>query len=390
MMSIDIIPCRSEAIRYDRVGSREHRRERYVENGMTRKQSAILQGVAIWMMLYHHLYSEAAEYASLLPFLQADTVRRIAWFCKICVGIFAFVSGYGMYYGMKRQPRETFFGRMKAEYRCVLPRILKLYGRLWLVLLIFMACFFGILRRPFDAGQVWGNLTALEPTYNRAWWYVEQYAKMLLLLPLLDLLLTSFNDSSETKKRRIFYAAGAVVCIGAVAAGLLWQPLWDLLSDVRRGLRISFLLVFAAGYLTARFRVYEWADRLLKKKGEWAAVCFAAALTGGVIALRVALATGPAYGRADFLLTPLLVYGLLSIFSHLKPLEAFFAWWGGQSTYMWLVHGFLYEKAFRYVKSLTGLDLPGYLAALAVSAFAAILLKMLETLPRRLLRRRQM
>ena len=64
---------------------------------MTKRQSAVLQGVAIWMMLYHHLYSEAAEYESLFPFLQADAVRRIAWFCKICVGIFAFVSGYGMY-----------------------------------------------------------------------------------------------------------------------------------------------------------------------------------------------------------------------------------------------------------------------------------------------------
>lgn len=361
-----------------------------MENGMTKKQSAILQGVAIWMMLYHHLYSEAAEYAPLFPCLQADIVRRIAWFCKICVGIFAFVSGYGMYYGMERQPRETFFGRMKAEYCYVLPRILKLYGRLWLVLLIFMACFFGILRRPFDAGQVWGNLTAFEPTYNRAWWYVEQYAKMLLLLPFLDLLLTSFSDPAETKKKRVFYAAGAVVCVGAVAAGLLWKPLWDLLSDVRRGLRVSFLLVFAAGYLAARCRVYQKVDRLLKKKGEWAAVCFAAVLTAVVIALRVMLATGPAYGRADFLLTPLLVYGLLKIFSCLKPLETFFAWWGGQSTYMWLVHGFLYEKTFRYVKSLTTLDFPGYLAALAVSAFAAVLLKALEGLPRRLLQRRRM
>ena len=358
---------------------------------MTKKQSAILQGIAIWMMLYHHLYSYAAEYESLLPFMQADTARRIAWFCKICVGIFAFVSGYGLYYGMERQPRERFFGRMLAEYRSVLLRILKLYAKLWLVLLIFMVCFFGILRRPFMAEQVWGNLTALNPTYNRAWWYVEQYAKMLLVLPLFDLLLTRFDSPAETKKKWLFYALLAAVCLVVVLAGLLWVPvLWEWLAVFRRGLRVSFLLILAVGYLTARYRIYQRADRLLRRRSRWAAVCLSVVLVGAVIAVRVVLATDPAYGRMDFILTPLLVYGLLTLFSCLAPLETFFAWWGRQSTYIWLVHGFLYEKTCLFVKSYVGLDLPGYLAALAVSAAAAVLLNALERLPGKVIGKRHL
>ena len=54
-----------------------------MENGITKRQSAILQGAAIWMMVYHHLYSFAVEYGSLLPFMQVDTVQRIGWFCKL-------------------------------------------------------------------------------------------------------------------------------------------------------------------------------------------------------------------------------------------------------------------------------------------------------------------
>lgn len=355
---------------------------------MTKKQSAVMQGVAIWMMLYHHLYSYAAEYESCLPFMQADAARRIAWFCKICVGIFAFVSGYGMYYGMERQPRERFFGRMLAQYRCVLPRILKLYGKLWLVLLIFMVCFFGILDRPFTPELFWGNLTALSPTYNAAWWYVEQYAKMLLLLPLWDLLLTRFDRPEETKKKRAFYAVTAAVCLVTVLAGALWQPaLWSLLLEVKRGLRISFLLIFVVGYLTARYRVYQRVDHLLESRNGRVRGCLSAALIAAVIALRVMLAKDPAYGRMDFILTPLLVYGLLTLFSYIKPLGTFFAWWGGQSTYMWLVHGFVYEKTCFFVKSYVGLDILGYLAALAVSAAAAVLLKLLEGLAGRLLRK---
>ncbi|MCM1103141.1 MAG: acyltransferase [Clostridium sp.] len=359
-----------------------------MENGMTKKQSALMQGVAVWMMLYHHLYSYATEYTSCLPFMQPDVARRIAWFCKICVGIFAFVSGYGMYHEMAGQPRERFFGRMGNEYRRVLRRILKLYGKLWLVLAIFMACFFGILKRPFTPALFWGNFTALHPTYNAAWWYVEQYAKMLLVLPLLDLLLTRFEKREETKKKWLFYVSLAAAGLVVVLAGALWQPaLWAWLSAVRRGLRVSFLLIFAVGYLTARYRVYQRADRLLKRINRWAPLGLSVVLIAAVITLRVALAKDPAYGRTDFIWTPLLTYGLLTVCSYVKPLETLFAWWGGQSTYIWLVHGFVYEKACFFVKSYVGLDLLGYLAALAVSTAAAVLLKMLERLPGCLLRK---
>ena len=204
-----------------------------MEKGITKKQSAILQGVAIFMMVYHHLYSYAVEYESLLPFLQVDTVRTIAWFCKICVGIFAFVSGYGMYYVMKQLPGKQFGRRLLAEYRCVLVRILKLYAKLWLVLAIYMGIYFGVLRLPFTVTELLGNLTALAPTYNGAWWYVEQYAKMLLVLPFLDLLLTRFEQTAEKRRKWLFFLVLALLGIGAVLVGRLWWPaLWDLLLAV--------------------------------------------------------------------------------------------------------------------------------------------------------------
>ena len=199
-----------------------------MEDGITKKQSAVLQGVAIWMMIYHHLYSFAVEYGSLLPFLQAETVQRIAWFCKLCVGIFSFVSGYGMYCVMDRQPRERFWGRLAEEYRSVLARILKLYGKLWLVLLIYMLIIFGIMRLPFDASQLLGNITALDPTYNGTWWYVEQYAKMLLVLPFLDLFLTRFEQPEERKRKRAFFLLLALLGAAVLLAGRMWWPgLWN-------------------------------------------------------------------------------------------------------------------------------------------------------------------
>lgn len=361
-----------------------------MENGITKKQSAILQGVAIWMMVYHHLYSFAVEYESLLPFLHVGTVQKIAWFCKLCVGIFAFVSGYGMYYVTDRQPKERFGERLLAEYRCVLIRILKLYGKLSLVLLVYMGIYFGILKLPFTVGELLGNLTALNPTYNGAWWYVEQYAKMLLVLPFLDLLLTRFEHPAERKRKWIFFLALALLGAGAALVGRLWYPpLWALLLTVKSGLRISFLLIFVVGYLFARFALYQRIDKGLRQLGKWMPICLSVALVGIVIALRIALATDAAYAKLDFLLTPLFVYGLLTLLSYVPPLCRFLVWWGHQSTYIWLVHGFVYGWLYLLLRPRVRLDIGIYLAVLLASSAVALLLKTLEKLPGKMRLRKQ-
>lgn len=356
-----------------------------MENGISKRQSAILQGAAIWMMVYHHMFLGVTAYGTVFPFLRLEVVLRIAWFCKICVGIFAFVSGYGLYYGMEKLPRERFFGRLRAEYSYVFRRILRLYGKLWFVLLLYLGYAAGIRRQAIMPGELWENITACNPTYNGAWWYVEQYAKMLLLLPLLDLFLTRFGGTAEKKKKGVFYALTAVFVLALMfLGGLQTGEAWAWPAAVIEWFRPAFLAVFAVGYLAARCRVYErWA--ILQKK--WfgnrekpAVLCLSAVLIGIVIAVRAALAPDPAYAKPDFALTPFFVYGVLMILSYVKPLEVFFAWWGRYSAYIWLVHGFFVIPAFLLVRSFTALDLPAYLVTLGFSALAAIALTGMESL----------
>lgn len=349
-----------------------------MENGITKKQSAVLQGIAIWMMVYHHLYLGTNAYESLLPFINADVARGIAWFCKLCVGIFAFVSGYGMYYVMNRHPAERFFGRLIEEYRHVLVRILRLYGKLWLVVLVFVGIHFGMLGREFVAEELWGNLTAFQPTYNGAWWYVEQYAKMLLALPLLDLLLTGFPSSEEKKKRVFFLTLAGVVLAGILCSPLLYEFAWKAV----KAMRPSFFLIFIAGYFIARCRIYQRIDKALRRRGGWLPTCLSVVLIGVVTAVRVLLATDAAWAELDFLLVPVLVYGVLVLLSYIKSFGVFLAWWGKQSTYIWLTHVFLIGLC-QPVRYFVRLDILVYLAVMLASAAAAMLLRGVEAGARR-------
>lgn len=359
-----------------------------MEHGITKRQSVILQGVAVWLMVYHHIFLSVEGYESVFSFMTPEVVRRIAWFCKICVGIFAFVSGYGMYYGMEKLPRETFFGRMGAQYRYVLPRIFRLYARLWLVLSLHLIWYLGVQHGTTTAGQLLGNVTALNPTYNGAWWYVEQYAKMLLLLPLGDLLLTRFEEAAQRKKKRVFYGVAAALVLAVMLVGRLWMgEVWVWTQAVINWFRPAFLAVFGVGYLMARYRVYERAAAVQKKwfGGLWGPgrVCGAVASVGIVVAVRVTLAQGPAYAETDFVLTPLLIYGMLTILSFGRRGGAFFEWWGRYSAYIWLVHGFFRIPAILLTKACTRVDWPIYFCTLAFSAAAAVALTGMEGLLKR-------
>ncbi|MDE5951075.1 MAG: hypothetical protein K2H12_05810, partial [Acetatifactor sp.] len=103
-----------------------------------------------------------------------------------------------------------------------------------------------------------------------------------------------------------------------------------------------------------------------------------------VAAVRVKLATDAAYAKIDFLLTPLLIYGLLTLLAHAGPLCAFLAWWGRQSTYIWLVHGFVFGFLYLVIRPLVRLDIWIYLVVLLVSAAVAVALNAVEKLPGRL------
>ena len=214
---------------------------------------------------------------------------------------------------------------------------------------------------------------------------MEQYAKTLLVLPLLDLFLTHPPQPQERRKKWIFFLVLALAGAGAALVGRLWWPtLWELMLAVVKSMRISFLLIAVVGYLTARYALYQRVDRRLRRLGGWVPVCVSVVLLALVVVLRVNLATDAAYAKIDFLLTPLLIYGLLTLLAHAGPLCAFLAWWGRQSTYIWLTHGFVFGFLYLVIRPLVRLDIWIYLVVLLVSGAVAVALNAVEKLPGRL------
>lgn len=349
-----------------------------MEKGLNKNHTKMLQGLAILMMLYHHLFSTpealGVEYSSLLKFGDVNIELHMAWFFKICVAIYAFVSGYGLYKSFansKAGKSLSFWEILKSDYVIVLKKLFSFYTVYWLVFIIFVPIGFVFYDKQFNIKEFVMNFLGIESTYNGAWWYVLQYLKMLLTLPLVDAVFTHFKEIKETIIKYSF------VLIALVIALFMYFSYKDIFYEIINFFQPAFYLCFLMGYLFSRFGVYEFVYRIIPSR-----LLYTLAVTGfiAVIVVRVKMAKDASSAGFDFLFVCVFAYGFAVITEMLPQICKFFKFFGQYSTIMWLTHVFYYDH---YAKPLVMFGRQStfiYLTLLILSLITAIVLNKLITI----------
>ena len=103
-------------------------------NGLKKEDSAALKGLAVLLLIFHHCYRLAdriERYQVDLCGLTTEQLVAIAECCKICVAIFAFVSGYGLMYGysakMKNKEKYAVSEWISGHLLSTMSGLLQLY-----------------------------------------------------------------------------------------------------------------------------------------------------------------------------------------------------------------------------------------------------------------------
>lgn len=168
----------------------------------TKENSSFMYGIAILMLVYHHLMCDPDRlkypYITMLP--QKASVT-IAIFCHLCVGIYAFITGIGFAY--KFAGYTCNIQGLCKRYVDSIKSILKFMSKYWIVFIPFAAfgLIFGIYSFSFKEFVL--NLSGLSSTYNNEWWYVKQYVKMLVVLPLFSLIIDKFVEGGGGIKEQL-------------------------------------------------------------------------------------------------------------------------------------------------------------------------------------------
>lgn len=313
---------------------------------MTKTESGALKGIGILMLLFHHLFLEgrtAGYQISFLP-ITIEQATHLASFCKICVSIFAFVSGYGLIL--------SYQGERKNTITWLRNRYVRTFRNYWYVLILAWIVFMIINQAPirvyefhesiflgfWNAMMEFLGLThIIQPLSSQSilgtWWYMGATLAFLLLLPVVDFLLARVGP------------IGTIAFFVLLPKGLKAYP---------GGCSFySFFPIFCVGAVFAKHEVFSRIDNLFAFKnrriGELLRLFLFLCLT--VLAYKIY------YYLPDmlwwdfkfcFLPIPLILF-VVYLCRWLTPLQTLLGYLGKHSANIYLTHNFIRMYAAQLV-----------------------------------------
>lgn len=357
-----------------------------------KKDTLAIKGIAILFMIQHHGFLSADRFegftVDFFPFSQAAVVT-FSNFLKICVGMYVFLSGYGLTISLKKYSSD--YSLKGSQYKDFLYRRLwKLMTGFWVIYLLGFIISLIVTQRPievyFSKGVFTGiysmlaDITGLAylfntPTLNGTWWYMTLAIFIILVLPfiarltkkhgpLLTILLCIFiprivsfyvqlqPDSKANISRWFFAAVLGVICaqydLFARAKGFM----------ITRNRIVSKLIKFVV--LTGVLVLLYFTRVMLHKKGY----------------------SSMAYELTDNIIPIFVVYYCYEFIVGIPGIRQIFVFLGKHSMNIFLLHTFIRQYLLReFVYSFRHFALVT-LVVLVLSLAVSIVIELLKKLLR--------
>ena len=350
-----------------------------MKEGLSKKESAFLKGLALIMMIYHHRFIDTTvwtadpAFASQFHFLLDEEVTRvISWFFKIALSLMTFVSGYGIYHVLHRNNEKTFLRKLGNGYKQVGKRLIPFYGRYWYAFIVWTIVEVILNQLPIFNLEYLLNGLGLSCSLNGSWWYVLQYVEMMALAPLLDLYLTKFSLKVDIIKWSVPVVLGGVIfLVPPLRSGFM--AFYEISA-----FQISYMAIFIVGFIIAKWNLFGKLRTLLSKLplALHLIICFVG--LAGIILIRVRLSTFPAYCRTDFIIAPIFILFLCELLSYIPCVLSFFGWFSKYSMYIWVLHLIFFDPFFYPITMWSGLAIVDYLMIVLLTVGASLLLSLGE------------
>ncbi len=318
-----------------------------VEIGFTKKDTLALKGVAVMLLLCHHLFTSTERYVNYLIYYTEDdsfnVTAIIAQYAKLCVPMFVMLGAYGL---------SLVYGKWLEKKRSAVSFVLDRYMSLMAGFLVIFVLGLGIgelLQR--SAGSIYGEgvfawfyglidaagLAWLcgTPTANGTWWYMSFAIVQLALFPMIYALVkrygllavlgfTGFALVGQFNYMLVLLLSSAIGLYLAQTDGFAKVKAWRIGKNAALSKAIKFVL-----YLLAFA----------------AAALFCEAMPASVNQEGTPIASY--YRFVGFDLFALLLCGFVYEFLlPLKPLRFVLAFLGRHSANIFMLHTFLYAHFF--------------------------------------------
>lgn len=284
---------------------------------LDKQQTSMLKGIAILMMLGHHIISSGLNYGY---YLDTGRLREWGYDLKACVCLFAFVTGYGLCC-------KSF------SVKKVFPAAIRQWMSFWPTYLFYVflvICLYIVIdgRMPFDGWNLLGQIFCVQNHIENFWYAGAFMLQVLVFFPLLCLAL---------HKGMTGYGVLVLIVTVSLFKGSLIYSFLKPLTDNYRFITTHFISYAEECLLFSLFFLMGWI---------WRDLIYSTSLRGKQISVIGLLVITVRFSLVmPLLLTPLLVSLILICSKKLLPawLCSFLALMGYYSFHMWLNHAFIYS-----------------------------------------------
>lgn len=318
---------------------------------LDRRTTAAIKGIALILMFVHHFFTFPEYYISGISYPTLEPlVRFLQTPTRLCVGIFAFLTGYFYHFSREQSLRYS------------LRKIRDFLISYWIVYAILLLLALALGCWKFSAGSFVRGLVGLDNTLMIFCWYVYFYILAMLILPVLIKLSTDkLTGDGVVLLALPVLAVTGIMEIVRVELGMESGAMVKILAAVR-----EWLPVVISGYLCAKYALFEgYFDGMLQHvRIGWTRtilclILCSAAFFGRLMCPRLSLGSIQIAGSwidlvfsMDILYAPLFVYGLSTVLRSVdvsvirRPLEAV----GRRSMLMWFLHCVFFNCSKEYTQ----------------------------------------
>lgn len=351
----------------------------------SRQDTKLVKGVAIILMLFHHL----AAFPERLPkgfnfepawpqLIERGYLKELGFNAKICVALFFFLGGYGLYL------------KYKSNKLSITKSVVDIYKAYWKVFLIFVPIgliffarqgddvnalctrFFFEERKDLITALI-ANFTGWSSSLNDEWWFFCSYICVLPLGYVFLKLTKKINDFwveifavfvVDILLRNVFPGLALIEEFKSLTANAYFSHFCKM---------TAYASCFFAGIVFAKYNGICKVKRMIRKIPLSPVLCIVAC---GVLWWSRTYVT---YEVVDIIYCAILVPMISIIFDGFKFLKPVFSFLGKHSTNMWLCHSFFcyyfYEATLIVYKTKS--VFVDFLILLALSLVSSILIDLI-------------
>lgn len=327
-----------------------------IKYNFSKTDTLCIKALAVFLMLIHHLFtfpdklSGSADFNRIFVFDDGSNICELFGnFGKLCIAIFMFLSGYGIYMSFKNKDTKDSYSPI------VLKRIKSVYIKYWQIffVMVTLGVIIGSEKITSSVCDWVKNLLALETTFNDEWWFITMYVIVILLSPFvlkwLDrknanpitdiIILISFNAFVNTALLSI---VNNCTYLSSFNGTYFWQ----------KGIVALIMLpMFAIGCYMAKYNIFSLIHQKLPLEISKKFIGLILLAIIFILRQRWAMRTGWGWDRLDYIYAAVFCISFSLILNRLEYVKNVLAFIGKQATGIWLIHSFFcyyYFQEFIY------------------------------------------